>query len=389
MTARRAPGHLSPPRVAIASASLLALAACGAQPPRYSGTIQTESVAVGSQIGGRVIEVDASTGARVRRGAVLLRLDPSQLRAEYAQARAQVAQAAERLSELANGNVATDVARAREQSAQAAAQYGQTVAQTNPQTAAQAAAVRDARGAVRDAEAAERLARRTFDRTQSLARTGDVSRQNLDQARADEVQALARLSQARARLAQANSEYANVVNAQLPGERAAAEANALAQHEAYLTVRNGTRDEAIEQARAQLAAAQAAADYARVRLDEAVIRAPADGFVESLNLHPGDLLNPNQQAAIIDTFADPYAYIYVSQRDLGALAPGKQIRVISDAGGAAYDATVEAHDRKAQFTPQNTETADQRAELVYGVKIRIHDPQHRLLDGTTITLDVK
>ena len=59
---------------------------------------------------------------------------------------------------------------------------------------------------------------------------------------------------------------------------------------------------------------------------------------------------------------------------------------MSDSGFGTFDGTVETHDRSAQFTPQNVETADQRAELVYGVKIRIHDPEHKLLSGTTVTV---
>jgi membrane fusion protein YbhG len=376
-------------RTPVSIAALLALSACVGRPPAYSGTVQTESVAVGSQVGGRVVKVDVAAGTPVQRGSVLLRLDPSLLQAELDQAAAQARQAAERLAELEHGNVPTDIARAREQTAQATAQYRQTVAQTAPQTAAQAAAIRDAEAGVRQAQAAVRVARITFERTRSLAATGDVARQSLDQARADYAQARARLGEARARLAQARSNYANVVEAQLPGQRAVAQANEAAQSANYETVRNGTRGEEIAQARSQLAAARAAVDYARVRLDEAVVRAPAAGVVESFNLHPGDLLNPNQPAAIVDTLADPFVYIYASQRDLGSLAQGAHVRVVSDAGGTEYDSTVEAHDRTAQFTPQNTETADQRAELVYGVKLRIRDPDHRLFAGTTVTVRVR
>ena len=104
------------------------------------------------------------------------------------------------------------------------------------------------------------------------------------------------------------------------------------------------------------------------------ISLPPSGVVASFNLHPGDLLRPNQQAAIIDTFADPYAYVYASQRDLGTLASSTRVKVVSDAGGRIYAGVVETFDRTAQFTPQNVETADQRADLVYGVKVRIHDP---------------
>jgi HlyD family secretion protein len=214
----------------------------------------------------------------------------------------------------------------------------------------------------------------------TLASTGDIALQSADQARADDVRAQARLERAKA-------DYAQLVRAQIPNQQGGARANAAAQFASYQTVRNGARPEEIAQAAAQLGAARAAQTLAQVRLGESVVRAPADGVVESFDLHPGDLLQPNQTAAIINLNADPFAYIYAAQRDLARLAPGTALRVRSDAGGAPYDGRVEVIDRTAQFTPQNVETADQRGDLVYGVKVRVHDPGHRLLSGTTITAE--
>ena len=73
---------------AIALACVLAAGACATRRSGYSGTVQTESVAVGSQIGGRVVQVDVAVGTRVHRGSIVLALDPALLRAQYDQARA-------------------------------------------------------------------------------------------------------------------------------------------------------------------------------------------------------------------------------------------------------------------------------------------------------------
>lgn len=198
--------------------------------------------------------------------------------------------------------------------------------------------------------------------------------------------ARAQNQQAWARVEQAQAQYQTLVNAQVPGQQQAAAHNAAAAQAAYATIRNGPRPEEIAQAAATLRAAEATVDRARIRLREMTIVAPIDGIVASFNLHPGDLLTANAPAAIIDTFADPYVYIYASQRDLASFANGTTVHVQSDAGGGTFDGRVETHDRTAQFTPQNTQTADERADLVYGVKIRIHDPNRALLDGTTVTI---
>jgi HlyD family secretion protein len=355
----------------LAVAMLSVLGACSA-PPTYSGTVQTESITIGSQTGGRVSEIFVSAGSRVHRGSIVLRIDDSLLQSQYEQAVALQQQAMQRENELANGTVATDVARAQAQSAAAQAQYQQVVSASQPQVAAQSAVVRDA-------QAGETLARSNYTRATALAASGDVSSQTLDQARAE-------YTAAQQKVAQAQSDYHALVAAVLPGERASAQQTALAQSAGYQTAKNGPRPELVAQARAQAQAAQAAVAHAQVQLRETIVRSPADGAVESFDLHPGDLLNPNQPVAVIDTFADPYVYIYASQEDLHRFAQGAHVNVKSDAGEGQYDGVVEAHDRSAQFTPQNVETADQRAELVYGVKVRIHDPKHQLLDGTTVTV---
>ncbi len=352
--------------------SLAVLAACSAGGGTYSGTVQTESVSVGSTIGGRVASVETAAGARVQRGQILVRLDPAILQGELDEARGQLAQARANLLELQRGAVATDVEQARSASNAALATYRQTVGASPERLAA-------ARAAVTDAAANARLADQDFARTAALAQTGDVSRQALDQARA------ARDS-AHAREREAQAQYDQLARAEIPGQTQATQAQAASARAGYQTLANGTRPETIAQAQAQVENARGAVARAQARLAELVIVTPADGVVASFNLHPGDVLAPNQTAAIVDTFAEPYAYIYASQSDLERLRTAKALEVHADSGAGTFSGSIAAFDRTAQFTPQNTETADARAQLVYGIKVRIHDPEHKLLDGTTVTV---
>lgn len=357
----------------LALVTIVVLVSCAASSPRYSGTVQTESIAVGSQVGGRVIEVDVAAGTVVHRGSVIVRLDPSMLQALLDEALAQERSAAFALDALRLGTLPSQVELAQGSSRTARAAYVQTLSGAQARREAAAAAVESA-------AAAEDLARRNYDRTRSLAATGDVSRQTLDAATAE-------LAQSRAELAQAQAQQQELLIADLPSQTASTRASAAANNANYAATANGVRPAQIAQARAELRDAQAAVAYARARLREATIRSTADGVVSSFNLHPGDMLAENQTAAIVDTFANPYVYVYASQADLQALRGAKRIAVRSDAGAGTFEGTIEQYDRTAQFTPQNVETADQRAELVYGVKIRIDDPHHALLDGTTVTIE--
>jgi HlyD family secretion protein len=359
-------------RVAPAGLCCLALVACAARTSHFSGTVQTEYVSVGSQVGGRVIETDVAAGSTVKRGAVIVRLDPALPQASYDQALAQEHAAEAGLHALEAGTLPSQIEQARGASLASGATYTQTVTGANER-------LRSARATLANALAGERLADHDYVRTASLAQTGDVSRQSLDQARAARDQAHASVRAARAQLAQ-------LERADIPGQTANALANATAAQNSYQATLTGAPPQ-IAQARAQARSAKAAAEHALAELREATVYSTADGVVASFNLHAGDMLSANQPAAVIDTFADPYVYIYASQSDLGRIRNAKSLNVRSDAGAGTFTGTVEAYDRTAQFTPQNVETADQRAELVYGVKIRIHDPRHKLLDGTTVTVD--
>ncbi len=359
-------------RVAALALSFGLCVSCATPAARFSGTVQTEYVSVGSQVGGRVIETDVAAGQTVKRGAVIVRLDPAMPQATYDQDLAQARAARASLRALQSGTLPSQIEQARGASLSTGANYTQTVGGARDRIAA-------ARAAVANARANERLAEKTYARTQALAATGDVSRESLDQARAARDQARAAVRQTQAQLAQ-------LVRADIPGESASARANAVAASRSFSAVVTSSAAQ-IAQAQAQVRSADAAAAHALAELREATVYSTADGVVASFNLHPGDMLAANQPAAVIDTFADPYVYIYASQNDLQSIRNAKTLAVHSDAGAGTFTGRVEAYDRQAQFTPQNVETADQRAELVYGVKVRIADPDHKLLDGTTVTVD--
>ena len=334
--------------------------------------MQTEYVSVGSQVGGRVIATEVAAGQSVKRGAVIVRLDPAMPQATYDQAVAQERAAQASLRVLETGTLPSQIEQARGSSLSTSATYTQTIGGAQDR-------IRAARAALAAARAGERLADKTYVRTAALAATGDVSRQSLDRR--------ALLSdQARATERQAQAQLAQLAGADLPGESAVARANAAAAGKNFSAAVAGSTAQ-IAQAQSQARSANATAAHALAELREATVYSSVDGMVASFNLHPGDMLAANQPAAVIDTFADPYVYIYASQSDLQTIRQAKSLVVHSDAGAGTFSGKVEAYDRTAQFTPQNVETADQRAELVYGIKVRIHDPDHKLLDGTTVTVD--
>jgi multidrug efflux pump subunit AcrA (membrane-fusion protein) len=74
--------------------------------------------------------------------------------------------------------------------------------------------------------------------------------------------------------------------------------------------------------------------------------------------------------------------IYVPGLQLGAVSLGQPVKVMVDAFvDRSFPGTIVHIADEAEFTPRNVRTADDRANLVYAVKIRIENPDHALKPG--------
>lgn len=384
-------GHFTLLRSLFLSASLTLWSACGHHDTLgYSGTLQAESAHVGSTIGGRVTAVDATDGQRVQARQVLVRFDDRDQRAALSAAIAEEARAAAALADLQAGPTAAEVQRAAASEAQAKAAYDKALAARPHQSAISQQGVQQAQADLAQAGAASVEASRNYVREARLYEQGAVAAQALDQARSARDQAVAAQSAVRARLQSARSQQAQTLGASLPQDIAAARAAYEAAAANRDVVASGSRAHQIDQARAALKAGSADVLAAKARLAEMTVTSPAEGTVESLDVHPGDLVTAGAPVATIQEYRDPYVRVYVAQRDLGRVRVGARVHIRSDAvPDAAFDGTVEQIDRDAQFTPRDVETAEDRADVAFGVKVRVHDPKARLPGGTTVEVQLQ
>ena len=361
------------------------LCSCGSSANyEYSGTLQAPSAAVGSTIGGRVVAVYVSEGSSVRKGTVLLRFDDAQPRAEYDSSIAKLGQARASLDLLLAGARPQDLAHAHALAQQQRAQAEQARLTIPYQSNVARNQLHQALAQEDDARAAARLAHIHANRMRSLYSTGDVSAEERDTAVQQEAHANAQLASSVAAVRAARSQTASTKAIALPKNAAAAQAGYRAAQAQYQSLAAGARPEEIQQAQAEIRAAQGDVAAAQWRLAESVVRSPADGVVTAMDLHPGDLIAPGASVATIDQIGNPYVRIYVPQSELGRIKLGDKLGVRSDAGSGTFTGIVEQIDSRAQFTPQNVQTAGDRAVLSFGVKVRVHDDEHTLHPGTTV-----
>ncbi|MEP6802695.1 MAG: HlyD family efflux transporter periplasmic adaptor subunit [Acidobacteriota bacterium] len=143
----------------------------------------------------------------------------------------------------------------------------------------------------------------------------------------------------------------------------------------------GSRSEDIDAAAAGVQREEAQLAFLERQKQEAVVTAPSDGILQSLDLRPGDLVAPNQPVAKLIEPSQIWVRVYVPEPSLGRVRVGQiaQVRVDTFRNRSFPGKVVEIR-TSAEYTPRNVQTLEQRMDTVFGVKVAI-DPAPELKPG--------
>jgi HlyD family secretion protein len=149
----------------------------------------------------------------------------------------------------------------------------------------------------------------------------------------------------------------------------------------YEELEHGSRAEDVAAARSAVDREEQRLRYVRRQREEAVVKAPASGVVQSLDLRPGDMVPANRPVANILEPSQLWVRVYVPEPRLGLVRLGQEAAITVDTfpGREFRGRVVEIRDR-AEYTPRNIQTVDQRSEQVFGVKVAV-DPAPELKPG--------
>jgi HlyD family secretion protein len=289
-----------------------------------TGSLELVEVDVSPMVPARVTRVWREEGDRVRRGDTLLTLTQATLPAEIEGRRAAVATANARLKDLVAG--------------------------------ARPAEVSQAEANVRTAEAEVTRTTQDLERYTPLAGKGTISQQQLDAARAAARTATGRRDAAREQLR---------------------------------LVREGARPEEIAGARATLAEAQHSLAASEASARDLVLTSPVAGSVLSRHVESGEVLAPGVSGMTIGDFSRPYVRIYVDEFAFPHIHVGDTVSVYLDAlPDKPFRGSVVAVNDRAEFTPRVALTRDERADLMFGVKVQLGDSTGTLKAGLPVTVRI-
>ena len=144
----------------------------------------------------------------------------------------------------------------------------------------------------------------------------------------------------------------------------------------------------------EIAAADAAAEAAAASLAAldyqihrgAVLTAPSAGIIRARLAEPGDMASPSRTIYQLSVADPKWIRAYLTERQLGLVKEGTLATVFTDTVGPV-DGTVAFVSDTAEFTPKTVQTEDLRASLVYEVRITVRDPENRLRLGQPVTVE--
>jgi HlyD family secretion protein len=143
-----------------------------------------------------------------------------------------------------------------------------------------------------------------------------------------------------------------------------------------------TQEKNVEAARMRVTQARAQLADIDAQVAEMQVIAPADSVLEVLSVKVGDVLPANREVATLLFTGHLWVRVYVPELWLGLIKVGEHVRVRVDSfPGKDFDGVVEQVNRRAEFTPRNVQTVEDRIRQVFGVKVRLPNNDDRLRAG--------
>ncbi len=110
------------------------------------------------------------------------------------------------------------------------------------------------------------------------------------------------------------------------------------------------------------------------RIAKCRIVSPINGTVLTKYANAGEFAATGKPLLKIANLDDVYLRVYVTSAQLSGMRIGQKVLAFADFGGEnvrEYDGAVEWISPKSEFTPKNIQTADERENLVYAVKVAV------------------
>ena len=222
-----------------------------------------------------------------------------------------------------------------------------------------------------EATAAFAQAQAQLDLVKAGAREEDVqrAREQVREVRAAADAAAADLKRIQQVFAQKSATRKQLDDSTAQAERTAAAAAAAEQN--LQRLQKGSRDEEIRLATAAEDLASARLAQAEKAVADCTLTAPMAGTVTTRMHEPGEWITTGTPVVVLSNLDEVWLSVYVPESRLQGIRIGQPAKVRVDGADNFFEGTVTFVAAEAEFTPRNVQTPDERAKLVYRVKVAL------------------
>ena len=320
---------------------MLFAVACSEAPPsdrlRVSGHVEATETRLAPEAGGRILTLTVKEGDRVQPGQTVLTLDTREVQLAIDRAKAEQASAEAQLRLVQAGARVEDLRQAQSQ-------------------------IDTARAEGAAAKAELQSAEQDLERFDTLLKNNSGSRKQRDDAATRRDVARDRVTQAESRVKTAE--------------------------EVLAKLRAGARPEEVDAARARVNVVAAQIASLQKGVTDATLTSPIAGLVTEKLVEVGEMIAPRVPALVVVDLDHAWADVFVPEPTVPQIRIGQQATVFTDAGGAGLTGTITYVSPKAEFTPRNVQTAEERSKLVYRVRINVDNKEGILKQGMPVEAEI-
>lgn len=282
-----------------------------------TGTIEAKEVVISSKISGEVKKINFDEGDKAVKGDTLIFIDNEMLEIQLKQAEANRIAAEAQLELLRKGARREDIVQAEEQLKQTETNF-------------------------RQAEIDKK-------RMEELFKSASISKKQLEDFNVSyEI-----------KLAQFNSAKENLAK-----------------------MKNFARPEEIKQAEAKLKQAIANIELIKKSIRDSYVISPMDASIVKKYVEVGENVTALSSLFKLADLSNVELMVYVPEAQLGKVKLGQKVEIEVDAFPyKKFEGKVIYISPEAEFTPKNIQTKDERTKQVFGVKIKIPNPNYELKAG--------
>ncbi|WP_232697678.1 HlyD family secretion protein [Brevibacillus daliensis] len=366
-----------------------ALSACSLQDDMYvySGTLEADELPIIAEVGGKVESISVDEGTKLSTNQELIQLDSRSYELSVMEAEAALVQATAKLEEAQAGNRSQLVQKgvAGTASAEAGVKMAETrgkqaetsLERANKQVAQGEQLLAGAKKTLQYEQKRLQDAEKLFQSGAMTKREVDVQAELVNKAETQVAQLTTQLEMTKTQLIVATQdvEAANVQVATTKAQRDVAYAD-------LDLLQEGSTDYQLKSLLAAQKQASVKLDNAKLQLEKTKLVAPENTIVLRKNVTAGEVVKPGATVFTLMKQDKLEVKVYVPEAELGKVKVGQKTSIKVDAyPDEVFSGTIQHVSDKAEFTPKNVQTKDERTKMVFAVTIQVEEGLDRLKPG--------